>query len=139
MIAVAEAMAAIDAIVAATAKDGFLTAVAVCDEHANLVAAYRMDGSPDRWMKVAIRKAHTAAAMGRSTAKFHAEMTERHMQVAYYGDPMFTGLPGGIPIVGRDGETLGGIGVTGNQNRQDEKYAAFGLRCFSEAAASDPS
>lgn len=136
MIAVAEAMAAIEAIVAATAKDGFLTAVAVVDAHSNLVAAYRMDGSPDRWMRIAIRKAHTAAAMDRSTATFHDEMTERHLQVAYYGDPMFTGLPGGIPIVGTDGKTLGGIGVTGNQKRQDEKYAVVGLPFFTGAKPS---
>jgi uncharacterized protein GlcG (DUF336 family) len=46
---------------------------------------------------------------------------------------MFTGLPGGIPIIAEDGSTLGGLGVTGNQKRQDEKYAVLGLPYFTGA------
>jgi glc operon protein GlcG len=133
MITVAEAQAAIAKIVAATAAAGFIVAVAIVDENTDLVAAYRMDGSRPRWMKVALRKAHTACAMDRTTEDFSTEIVSRGLQISYYGDPMFTALPGGIPIVARDGKTLGGIGVTGKTNMRDAELAAAGLGCFAGA------
>jgi glc operon protein GlcG len=135
MITVAEAQAAIAKIVAATEAAGFIVAVAIVDENTDVVAAYRMDGSRPRWMKVAFRKAHTACAMDRTTEDFSAEIVSRGLQISYYGDPLFTALPGGIPIVGRDGKTLGGIGVTGKTNMRDAELAAAGLACFAGAKA----
>jgi glc operon protein GlcG len=136
MITVAEAQAAITKIVAATAAAGFIVAVAIVDENTDLVAAYRMDGSRPRWMKVALRKAHTACAMDRTTENFSEEIVSRGLQISYYGDPMFTALPGGIPIVGHDGKTMGGIGVTGKTNMTDAALAAAGLGCFAGAKTS---
>lgn len=136
MITVAEAQAAIAKIVAATEAAGFVVAVAIVDENTDLVAAYRMDGSRPRWMKVALRKAHTACAMDRTTDAFHEEIVRRGLQISYYGDPMFTGLTGGIPIVGTDGSTMGGIGVTGKTNMRDAELAAAGLACFAGAKPS---
>jgi len=133
MITVAEAQAAIAKIVAATEAAGFIVAVAIVDENTDLVAAYRMDGSRPRWMKVALRKAHTACAMDRTTENFSEEIVSRGLQISYYGDPMFTALPGGIPIVGRDGKTIGGIGVTGKTKMTDAALAAAGLACFAGA------
>jgi len=133
MITIAEAQAAIEKIVAATKAAGFIVAVAIVDENTDLVAAYRMDGSRPRWMKVAQRKAHTACAMDRSTEEFATEIVSRHLQISYYGDPMFTALPGGIPIVGQDGSTMGAIGVTGKTNMRDAELAAAGLSCFAGA------
>jgi glc operon protein GlcG len=92
-----------------------------------------MDGSRPRWMKVSQRKAHTACAMDRSTEMFGEEIIRRQLQISYYGDPMFTALPGGIPIVGKDGTTIGGIGVTGQTNMRDAELAAAGLSCFADA------
>jgi uncharacterized protein GlcG (DUF336 family) len=133
MITVAEAQAAIVKIVAATEAAGFVVAVAIVDENTDLVAAYRMDGSRPRWMKVALRKAHTACAMDRTTDAFHEEIVRRGLQISYYGDPMFTALTGGIPIVAHDGSTMGGIGVTGKTNMRDAELAAAGLDCFAGA------
>jgi len=133
MITIAEAQAAIGKIVAATEAAGFIVAIAIVDENTDLVAAYRMDGSRPRWMKVAQRKAHTACAMDRSTEEFSAEIVSRHLQISYYGDPLFTALPGGIPIVAEDGTTMGGIGVTGKTNMRDAELAAAGLACFAGA------
>lgn len=136
MITVAEAQAAIAKIVAATEAAGFIVAVAIVDENTDLVAAYRMDGSRPRWMKVALRKAHTACAMDRTTENFSEEIVSRGLQISYYGDPMFTALPGGIPIVGHDGKTMGGIGVTGKTKMSDALLAAAGLDCFAGAKTS---
>jgi glc operon protein GlcG len=133
MITVDEAQDAIAKIVAATKAAGFTVAVAIVDENTDLVAAYRMDGSRPRWMKVAQRKAHTACAMDRSTENFAEEIVSRHIQISYYGDPMFTALPGGIPIVGKNGRTMGAIGVTGNTKARDSEFAVAGLSSFAGA------
>jgi glc operon protein GlcG len=133
MITVAEAQAAIAKIVAATEAAGFIVAIAIVDENTDLVAAHRMDGCRPRWMKVSLRKAHTSCAMDRTTENFGEEIIRRQLQISYYGDPMFTALPGGIPIVGKDGSTIGGIGVTGLTKMRDAELAAAGLPCFKDA------
>jgi uncharacterized protein GlcG (DUF336 family) len=130
MITIAQAQAAIAAIVAATEAAGYVVAVAIVDENADLVAAYRMDGSRPRWMRASLRKAYTACVMDRDTANFHDEIVRRNLQIAYYGDPMFTALPGGIPIVGAGGTTIGAIGVTGPTQGRDAELAAAGLPSF---------
>ncbi len=68
--------------------------------------------------------------MDRDTAAFHDEIVRRNLQIAYYGDPMFTALPGGIPIVALDGTTIGAIGVTGPTQGRDAELAAAGLPSF---------
>ncbi len=128
MITIAHAQEAIASIIAATEAAGFVVAVAIVDDHGDLIAAARMDGCRPRWMRVSIRKAYTAAVMDRDTASFHDEIVRRQLQVSYYGDPMFTGLPGGIPIVDDAGETIGGIGVTGPTKMRDAELAAAGLQ-----------
>jgi len=129
MIKVAEAEAAIKKIVAATIEAGFIVAIAIVDENTDLVAAHRMDGCRPRWMKVSQRKAHTACVMDRTTENFGEEIIRRQLQISYYGDPMFTALPGGIPIVGKDGSTIGGIGVTGLTKMRDAETVSPTPRC----------
>lgn len=133
MIKIAEAEAAIKKIVAATVEAGFIVAIVIVDENTDLIAAYRMDGCRPRWMKVSHRKAHTSCVMDRTTENFGEEIIRRQIQIGYYGDPMFTALPGGIPIVGKDGSTIGGIGVTGLTKMRDAELAAAGLACFADA------
>ncbi len=133
MIKIAEAAEAIKKIVAATLEAGYVVAIAIVDENTDLVAAHRMDGCRPRWMKISQRKAYTACAMDRTTENFGAEIIRRQLQIGYYGDPMFTALPGGIPIVGTDGATIGGIGVTGLTKMRDAELAAAGLLCFAGA------
>ena len=130
MITVAQARDAIDRIVAATEAAGFVVAIAIVDDHGDLVAAHRMDGCRPRWMRVSQRKAYTSAVMDQSTADFHEMIVRRQLQIVYYGDAMFTALPGGIPIVAPDGTTLGGIGVTGLTKMRDAELAAAGLPSF---------
>jgi glc operon protein GlcG len=133
MITVAEALAAIAKIVAATEAAGYVVAIAIYDENADLVAAHRMDGCRPRWMKVSMRKGYTSVVMDCSTESFKEEIDRRSLQISYYGDPMFTALPGGIPIVGTDGATIGGIGVTGITKLTDAALGAAGLACFAGA------
>ena len=80
-------------IVAATVAAGVVVAIAIVDDHGELVAAHRMDGCRPRWMRASLRKAYTAAVMERTTETFHSEIVKRQLQIAYYGDPAFATVP----------------------------------------------
>ena len=127
MIAAAQARAAIDAVAAACAAAGFSVAIAIVDAHGDLIAAHRMDGCRPRSMRMTQRKAYTAAVMDRDTSAFGDDLTARGWSIAYYGDPMFCALPGGVVVRTADGKTLGAIGVTGNTKNRDAEFAAAGL------------
>jgi glc operon protein GlcG len=127
------ALRALDLIAAATRAAGYAVAIAIVDAHGDLVAARRMDGARPRWMRASLRKAYSAAVMDRDTDAFHAEIVRRNLQIAYYGDPMLTALPGGI-VVEREGATLAGIGVTGKTDGRDAELARAGVPAFAAAA-----
>lgn len=120
------ARAAIDAIRNAAAEAGFPSAIAIVDDHGDLIAALAMDGYRPRWMRAALRKAYTAAVWDRDTTEFHKSRVKREIEIADFPEP-YTGLPGGI-CVALDGETIAGIGVTGKGD--DITYARAGLAAF---------
>jgi glc operon protein GlcG len=124
------AVRALDAIVAATHAAGYIVSIAIVDAHGDLIAARRMDGARPRWMRASLRKAYSAAVMDRDTSAFHDEIVARGLQIAYYGDPMLSALPGGIVVAGADGATIVGIGVTGQTQGRDAELAAAGRAAF---------
>jgi glc operon protein GlcG len=126
MISLVQAVAAINAVVRASEEAGFAVAVAVVDDHGDLIAAHRMDGCRPRSIRMTQRKAYTAAVMDRDTTALHEDMVQRHFDISYYGDPMFTALPGGV-VARVAGRTIGAIGVTGNAKNRDGELAAAGL------------
>lgn len=126
MITVAQTRAAIDAVVQAAEAAGIRVAIAIVDDHGDLIAAHRMDGCRPRWMRMTQRKAYTAAVMDRDTTTFQEDIVARNLQLASYGDPMFCALPGGVVIRDAAGGTIGAIGVTGPKNR-DVELASAGL------------
>jgi uncharacterized protein GlcG (DUF336 family) len=130
MITLTQATSAIAAVIRASEAAGFAVAIAVVDDNGDLIAAHRMDGCRPRSMRMTQRKAYTAAVMDRDTTVFQADMEARQFHVSYYGDPMFTGLPGGVVIRAADGRTLGAIGVTGNAKGRDNELASAALPHF---------
>lgn len=128
----APAQRALDAIAEAARAAGFVVAIAVVDDHGDLIAARRMDGARPRWMRASLRKAYTAAVMDRDTDLFHAEIVERDLQIAYYGDPMLCALPGGIVVTGAGGVTVAAIGVTGKTLGRDAELARAGAGALAQ-------
>ena len=124
------ALRALDLIAAATREAGYVVAIAIVDAHGDLVAARRMDGARPRWMRASLRKAYSAAVMDRDTDDFHRELVARNLQLADYGDPGLTSLPGGIVVTASDGATIAGIGVTGRTQGHDAELARAGAAAF---------
>jgi len=107
---------------------GQKVSVAVVDNHGNLKAFARMDGSSFGSGEIARQKALTSASLPFSTRR----MGERNVAMA---SAPFTGgaiagaimLPGGIPIFGQDGSHLGGFGLSGAAPDVDEEIAEWVL------------
>lgn len=124
-----EAQRGVAAVLEAARREGRAMAVAVVDRHGDLLCCARMDGAPERVLRFAIRKAYTAAVMGRDTLAFKEELQKRGRTLGDYGDPMFTTLQGGLAVV-VDGEVIGGFAVGGNTQQRDEAIARLGLEAM---------
>ena len=73
-----------------------------------------------------MRKAYTAAFIGRDTHAYLAQITEDGRTLADWADPMMTTLLGGLTLkAGR--RVVGGIGVSGNGGERDEALARAGM------------
>jgi len=128
-----DAERAIAAARAEAERDGRGMAFAVVDDNGDLIACARMNGVHERVLRFAIRKAYTAATMKRGTLDFKKDMDDHHRTLADYGDPLFTTLQGGLPVV-IDGQVVGGISVGGNQTQRDIDIANVALKAIVEGA-----
>ncbi|HSV17080.1 MAG TPA: heme-binding protein [Casimicrobiaceae bacterium] len=130
----AAAGAAVDAIRKELERRGQAAVIAIADAHGELIALLRMDGAPLGSIGVACNKAYTAARLRRTTREHGARIEKRGADIAYYGDPRYTGFGGGVPVM-VDGVTLGAIGVSALTDEEDEALAALGVALLAEAAA----
>jgi uncharacterized protein GlcG (DUF336 family) len=102
--------------------------VAVVDAGGNLAAFLRMPGAFLHSIDIAIDKAYTATSFGLPTSQWHAAL-QQHSEAVREGivrRPRFVSFGGGLPIV-EAGQRIGGIGVSGGSEEQDEACAQAGL------------
>jgi uncharacterized protein GlcG (DUF336 family) len=119
---------AVRAAVAHAASLGIRINVAVVDSGGNLAAFLRMPGAFLHSIDIAIDKAYTAVSFGLPTSQWHAAL-QQHSDAVREGivrRPRFVGFSGGLPIV-ENGQRMGGIGVSGGSEAQDEACAQAGL------------
>jgi uncharacterized protein GlcG (DUF336 family) len=110
----------------AASDGGRPVAVAVVDEHGELVAYGRMPGAPVRANTIAPNKAYTAARLERDTDSWAKQLADGRQEGAWFGDQRYCGLPGGLAV--REGDTVvGGIGISGRTGAEDKELAVFGL------------
>jgi glc operon protein GlcG len=103
-------------------------AVAVVDAHGELVAMLRTDGCRLSCIDVAINKAYTAAReQGRSKALGDAAKREG-FPLTNFGELRYVTWGGGVPIVTKDGEVVGAVGVSGLSEAEDTELAELGAR-----------
>lgn len=126
------AAAAACAAVAHAERLGICINVAVVDPGGTLAAFLRMPGAPLHSVDIAIDKAYTAVSFGLATSQWHAVL-QQHSAAVCEGlvrRPRFVAFGGGLPIgEGGDGggQRMGGIGVSGGSEQQDEDCARAGL------------
>ena len=107
---------------------GLKVNIAVCDAGGNLAAFLRMPGAFLHSIDIAIDKAYTAAGFGLPT---HAwpEVLQSHSEAVRSGIPMrprMVCFGGGLPVR-VDGQLVGGIGVSGGTEQEDQDCAQAGL------------
>ena len=124
------AEAANAAVVAAVAKAGELGIrinVAVTDASGVLAAFLRMPGAFLHSVDIAIDKAYTAAGFGFSTKDWMKLIGhDDGMKFGFSARPRLVVFGGGLPLR-VNGELIGGIGVSGASEEQDEVCARAAL------------
>lgn len=108
--------------------------IAVVDAGANLKAFARMDGAWLGSIDIAMRKARTA--------RFFDMPTGEIGKLSQPGGPLFQieasngGLitfPGGLPLKNKNGDIVGGIGVSGSTVENDHAVAEAGAKVVEQA------
>lgn len=124
-----EAQRAIAAVFEQAKKDGRPVAVAVVDNHGDLITCARMDGAHARVLRHAIRKAYTAAVMGRDTLAFKKDIQDAGRSLTDYGDSSLTTLQGGL-VVRSGNQVVGAIASGGSPRLRDVEMAQIGLNAL---------
>ena len=107
---------------------GIKVNIAVVDSGGNLVSFLRMPGAFLHSIDIAIDKAYTAAGFGLPTSAWQQAL-ESHSPAVRQGIPMrprMVCFGGGLPLR-HDGRLIGGIGVSGGSELEDETCARAGL------------
>jgi uncharacterized protein GlcG (DUF336 family) len=104
-------------------KNGWAVVIAVVDDGGHLMYLERMDGTQKASSRIAEEKGRTAILFKRPTKAIEDNVLE--------GRTVMMGLPGAVPLEGgvplmKDGQFLGGIGVSGVQSFQDGIVARAG-------------
>ncbi|HJW25082.1 MAG TPA: heme-binding protein [Rhodocyclaceae bacterium] len=121
------AAAAVQAAVAHAEAQGWKINAAVVDRGGNLMAFLRMPGAFLHSIQIAIDKAYTAASFGFRTKDWMDLVgSDEGMKLGFSSQPRLIVFGGGLPIGGK-GEWIGGIGVSGASEAQDEECARAGL------------
>ena len=129
-ITIEAAKAMIEASEAKAREVGVPMCTAIADPDGNLKAFSRMDGAALLSIKIAQDKAYTAISFGLSTKDW--------WQFIKDDGPLLHGIThaervviyeGGIPIQ-KDGQIVGGIGVSGGYYTQDQECAEAGIEAF---------
>ncbi len=109
-------------------RGGFLLAVCVADRAGNPVASARMDGAPLGAYAVACDKAYSSAIWGDRTGAMGtaAQPGGEDFGIAGALGGRMIVFAGGVPIR-RQGELIGGLGVSGARSPEDEAVALAAL------------
>jgi uncharacterized protein GlcG (DUF336 family) len=107
---------------------GIKVNVAIVDAGGNLAAFLRMPGAFLHSIDIAIDKAYTAAGFGLPTSVW-TEALATHSSAVREGIPLrprMVCFGGGLPLK-HEGRLIGGIGVSGGSEQEDEACARAGL------------
>lgn len=115
-----EALLLIQYVVAQTGENKPV-AISISGPEGELIGFLRMDGTSPAASRIAQNKAYTAAVDRTDTMKMGARMRGSD-NPAFWGDERITGFGGGIPVV-QNGVVVGGVGISGLPEADDERLA----------------
>jgi glc operon protein GlcG len=104
-----------------------LEKVSAAEALRELIAFLRMDGASPAASRIAQNKAYTCAVDRKSSKAMGEFMRDYHRPPAYWGDQHITGFGGGLPII-QGGKVVGGIGISGLSEEEDERIANAALQ-----------
>jgi glc operon protein GlcG len=119
-----EAEVMVSAAKAEALREGWAVAIAIVDDAGIPILVARMDEASKITPSVATEKARSAAMIGISTRILETMAAERPA-LATLG----CAIEGGFPIQ-HQGQTVGGIGVSGATSEQDAQVAEAGLKAL---------
>ncbi len=130
-----EARAVIEAMLQAAEARNLQFAAAVVDSGGELICMARMDGASPLNGRMSINKAYTAAKWRQNTKAikdrlFDMGLGEDRRDIAWFGDPRYTPVWGGIILKSDDGTVLGALGESGGTPAQDEEIGQIGAEIF---------
>ncbi len=125
----ADTMTIVDAIRAELERLGKGAAIAVADEHGELLAFLRTDGCKLSSVNVAINKAFTAARDLRDSKAVGDAMRDEQFPMTNFGDPRYTAWGGGV-VVEHEGQIVGAVGVSGLSEQEDIDLSRLGIRAL---------
>jgi glc operon protein GlcG len=128
----ARASAGVEAVARELLARGAGAAVAVVDDHGELVAFLRTDGCPLVSVQNAINKAFTAARERVESGEVGRRSREEGFPMTNFGDSRYTGWGGGVPVE-VDGVVIGAIGVSGLFEADDVSLARAGVAAAASA------
>lgn len=101
--------------------------VAIVDGHGDSMAFGRMDDALLVTISVAEAKAYTTVRERKSTAELKLWVQSTGKDMSYWPDKKMTCMGGGVPIKA-NGKVIGGIGVSGLSEEDDEKLGLEALK-----------
>jgi len=125
----ADALQVIGVIQAELEKDNLGAAVAVVDEHGELLAFLRTDGCRLPSINIAINKAFTAAREGAETRTVGEASRQENFPMTNFGDLRYVGWGGGVPLK-HNGKVIGAVGVSSLPEEEDMKLARLAAKLF---------
>jgi uncharacterized protein GlcG (DUF336 family) len=130
-----EARAVVEAVLIAASQRNLRFAAAVVDSGGELIYLARMDGASAVNARMAANKAYTATKWLRDTKAikerlFDMGLGDHRRDIAWFGDPRFTAVWGGILLRGEDGTVLGALGESGGTPAEDEELGQLGAAAF---------
>lgn len=131
----AEAKAIVEAMLAEAAKRRLVFAAAVVDAGGDLIHLSRMNGASALNARMSHNKAYTATKWQRDTRVlkerlFDMSLGDDRREMAWFGDPLYTPVWGGIVLRAGDGTMLGALGESGGTPEQDEEIGRLGEQVF---------
>lgn len=120
-----DALRIIETIQAELEKENKGAAVAVTDEHGELIAFLRTDGCRLPSINIAINKAFTAARERTESVSIGQSSRVEGFPMTNFGDLRYTAWGGGVPIF-YEGCVIGAVGVSGLPEEEDIMLAKMG-------------